>query len=105
VTRLDAAGFADGAAADHELARAVAAHKSIFSAESTPDGAPIDYGAAVTGGLVLAPSGDARKALSEDYQRMVDDGLLLDDAEQFDALLSRCHALAEKVNAKVRASA
>ncbi len=36
---------------------------------------------------------------------MVDDGLLLDDAEPFDALLSRCQALAEKVNAKVLASA
>jgi hypothetical protein len=105
VTRLDAAGFADGAAADHELARAVATHKSIFFAESTPDGAPIDYDTAVTGGLVLAPRGDAHKALSEDYRRMVDDGLLLDDAEPFDTLLSRCQALAEKVNAKVRASA
>ncbi len=105
VTRLDAAGFADSAAADRPLARAVAAHKSIFFAEATSDGAPIDYGAAVTGSLVLAPSGDAHKALAEDYLRMVDDGLLLDDAEPFEALLNRCQVLAEKVNAKVRTNA
>ena len=38
VTRLDTAGFADRAIADHGLADSVAAHKSIFFAESTPDG-------------------------------------------------------------------
>jgi len=100
VTRLDAAGFADLAAADRELAQAVAAHKSIFFAESMPDGAAIDYRAAVTGALTLAPSGDARQ-LAEDYRRMVEDGLLLDDAEPFVALLERCRALALKVNAAV----
>ncbi len=105
VTRLDAGGFVDSAAKDRALAHAVAEQKSIFFAESTPDGAPIDYRAAVTGALDLAPSGDARKTLAEDYQRMVDDGLLLDDAEPFDALLQRCHALALKVNAAVPGTA
>lgn len=104
VTRLDAAGFADSAAADRELAQAVAAHKGIFFAESTPEGDPIDYRSAVTGALKLAPSGQARKVLAEDYARMVEDGLLLDDAEPFDTLLQRCQALAEKVNVMVRAS-
>jgi hypothetical protein len=42
--------------------------------------------------------------LAEDYARMVEDGLLLDDAEPFDALLERCRALADKVNAMVRSS-
>ena len=102
ITRLDAAGFADSAAADRALAAAVAAHKSIFFAEAAPDGTPIDYRAAVTGALVLAPSGDARRTLAEDYQRMVGDGLLLDDAEPFDALLQRCRAIAVKVNAAAR---
>lgn len=37
--------------------------------------------------LDLAPSGNARHALAEDYQRMVEDGLLLDGAEPIDALL------------------
>jgi hypothetical protein len=56
VTRLDAAGVADSAAKDRAPARAVAEHKSIFFAESMPDGAPIDCRAAVTGALDLALS-------------------------------------------------
>lgn len=99
VTRLDAAGFADSAAKDRALAHAVAKYKSIFFAESMPNGEPIVSRAAVTGALNLAPSGVARKTLAEDYQRMVADGLLLDDAEPFDVLLQRCQALALKVNA------
>lgn len=104
VTRLDAAGFADSAARDRELALAVAAHKGVFFAESTPEGETIDYRTAVTGGLTLAPSGEAREVLAEDYAQMVEDGLLLDDAEPFDALLERCRALADKVNAMVQSS-
>lgn len=105
MTRLDAAGFAGSAAKDRALAIAVAEHKRIFFAESMPDGAPIDYRAAVTGALDLAPSVDARKTLAEDHERMVEDGLLLDGAEPFDALMQRCQALALKVNAAVRMSA
>ena len=86
------------------MALAVAEHKSIFFAESMPDGAPIDYRAAVTGALALAPRGDARTALAEDYRRMVEDGLLLDDAAPFDALLQRCQARAERVDAVARGS-
>lgn len=99
VTRLDAAGFATSAADDRALAEAVAAHKTVFFAESAPDGAPIDYLAAVSGALILAPTGEARRTLAEDYQRMVEDGLLMDDAETFDTLLRHCRAIADKVNA------
>ncbi len=102
VTRLDAAGFADSAAKNRALALAAAEHKRIFFAESMPDGAPIDYRAAVTGALALAPRGDARTALAEDYRRMVQDGLLLDDAAPFDALLQRCQARAERADAVAR---
>ncbi|MBX9793219.1 MAG: hypothetical protein K2Y02_02855 [Burkholderiaceae bacterium] len=65
MTRLDAADFVDSAAQDRALAPAVAEHKSIFFAESTPDGTPIDHRAAVTGGLMLAPSSDTRNALAD----------------------------------------
>lgn len=53
---------------------------SIVFAESTPDGAPIDHGAAATRALTLAPTGDARKALSEADDRMVEECLILDPA-------------------------
>ena len=103
VTRLDAAGYADRAMADRALADAVAAHKSIFFNESTPDGKLIDYREAVTGRLNLVPQGSARNTLADDYRRMVDDGLLLDDAEGFDELLKHCHIIADKVNAAAQA--
>ncbi len=99
VTRLDTAGFADSAIADTELAKAVADHKGTFFAERSPDGEPVDYHAAVTGGLRLVPDKGALTALAADYQHMVDDGLFLDEVESFDALLHQCRAIQEKANA------
>lgn len=99
LTRLDAAGFAEAAIADKELAQAVADHKSVFFAEKNLDGVVIDYHAAVAGGLQLVPDDDALAKLAADYQQMVDDGLFLDDAEPFEALLDRCRAIQQKANA------
>lgn len=99
VTRLDAAGFADSAIADTALAKAVADHKSIFFAEKSPEGEPIDYHAAVSGGLRLVPDDGALATLAVDYQHMVDDGLFLDEVESFDALLHQCQAIQRKANA------
>ena len=99
VTRLDAAGFADSAIADTALAKAVAEHKGIFFAESGPDGEPIDYHAAVSGGLRLVPDDGALTRLATDYQHMVDDGLFLEEAESFDDLLRRRQAIQDKANA------
>ena len=98
VARLDEAGLADSAIANRELASAVARHKSMFFAEKAADRTPIDYGAAVNGGLLLVPIGDGAKALGDDYARMIEDGLLLDDAEPFDSLIERCAQIAERVN-------
>ncbi|MGI4730630.1 MAG: nucleotidyl transferase AbiEii/AbiGii toxin family protein [Janthinobacterium lividum] len=102
VVRLDEAGLAEAAFADRELANAVARHKGMFFAEKAADRSPIDYVAAVNGGLQLVPGGEASKALQEDYGRMVEDGLLLDDAEPFEALMARCADIAARAN---RASA
>lgn len=98
VVRLDEAGLAEAAFADRELANAVARHKGMFFAEKAADRSPIDYVAAVNGGLQLVPGGDASKALQEDYGRMVEDGLLLDDAEPFEALMARCADIAARAN-------
>ncbi len=99
VTRLDAAGFADSAIADTSLANAVADHKSIFFAEKSPDGEPIDYHAAVSGGLRLVPDDGALAKLASDYQHMVDDGLFLDEVESFESLIQHCQSIQEKVKA------
>lgn len=98
IARLDEAGFAASAFADRDLANAVARHKTMFFAEKAADRTPIDYAAAVKGGLRLVPAGEGLKALEEDYARMVDDGLLLEDAEPFDALMARCADIAERAN-------
>lgn len=98
VVRLDEAGLADVALADHALANAVARHKGMFFAEKAADRSPIDYAAAVHGGLQLVPGGEASRALEDDYRRMVEDGLLLEDAEPFEALMARCADIAARAN-------
>lgn len=98
VARLDEAGFAAAAFADRDLATAVVRHKAMFFAEKAADRSPIDYAAAVNGDLQLVPAGDGAKALEEDYARMVEDGLLLEDAEPFEALMERCAEIAARAN-------
>ena len=44
------------------------------------------------------PDGDALKALEDDYLRMVEDGLLLEEAEPFEALMARCADIAARAN-------
>ncbi|MDT9599865.1 nucleotidyl transferase AbiEii/AbiGii toxin family protein [Sphingosinicella rhizophila] len=105
LARLDEVGFADKALADRSLADAVAAHKSWFFAEKDGDRQTIDYRAAVSGGLRLVPDGASRDALAEDYAKMVEDGLLLDEAEPFDDLMARMEALQDRANAAAAASA
>lgn len=98
VVRLDEAEFSAAAFADRDLANAVARHKTMFFAEKAADRSIIDYAAAVTGGLQLVPAGDGAKALAEDYARMVEDGLLLEDAEPFDALMAQCADITARAN-------
>ena len=102
VVRLDEAGLAAAAFADRELANAVARHKAMFFSEKAADRSPIDYEAAVNGGLQLVPGGDASKALEEDYARMVEDGLLLEDAEPFEELMAHCTDIAAQANSDRR---
>ncbi len=99
IVRLDDIGIANSAIADRDLAKSVAQHKSMFFAEKAVDRAPIDYEAAVGGGLLLSPSGKGRAALEQDYARMLADGLLLDEAETFDELLAKCETIQDKANA------
>ena len=98
VARLDEAGYAGKALADRALALSVARHKAAFFREKDAGGRWIDYGAAVSGELQLVPDGFTRNALAEDYDRMVSDGMLLDDAESFDTLIERCADLEARAN-------
>lgn len=98
LVRLDRAGMADAAVADRALALAVAKHKSMFFSEKNSAGALIDYVAAVSGGLRLVPGDKALTSLSLDYARMLDDGLLLGEAEPFEKLLEQCRDLEARAN-------
>ena len=98
LTRLEGAGLTQRALADRETANAVAAHKAMFFREKDASGNWIDYEAAVTGGLQLVPAGDSLAALADDYARMVEDRLLIEEAEPFDVLMDTCRAIAEEAN-------
>ena len=88
LARLHNAGTARSAIADKSLAAAVAQHKTLFFREPGPDGTAIDYNLAVNGALNLIPEGDRLDELQKDYEAMVADGLLLNDASTFEKLLS-----------------
>lgn len=98
LVRLDEAGVGDAAIRDRPLAQAVARHKSMFFSEKAADRSVIDYGTAIGGELQLVPQGDAIKALAEDYHRMVEDGLLVEESETFDTLMERCAGIARRAN-------
>ena len=98
LVRLDDVGFAAAALADRPLALAVARHKAMFFAARDAAGNGIDYVAAVSGGLQLVPGGPGRDALAEDYERMLANGMLLEDAEPFDELIERCADIEARAN-------
>jgi hypothetical protein len=98
IARLDDAGLATAAFADRTLANSVAQHKAIFFPEKAADQSQIDYPSAVNGCLQLVPARDGAKALADDYARMVEEGLLLEDAEPFEALMERCADIARRAN-------
>lgn len=86
------------AIADHEVAIAVARHKSHFFIEKDASGQIIDYVAAATGKLSIVPEKNARAALAEDYAAMLADEIMLGDALPFDELLEACADLEAKAN-------
>lgn len=96
--RLHELGHAARAAQDRGVAASVARHKALFFREKDEAGAVIDYEVATSGGLRLVPAGPSREALRDDYERMVDDGLFLDEALPFDALMERCATLEAEGN-------
>jgi hypothetical protein len=101
---LDAAGLADTALADSNLAQEVADHKAIFFIEKAADDTVIDYHAAVHGQLRLVPEGEALDLLADDYAKMVDARLQHDGAAlNFDDVIARCRVIETKANCRYTA--
>jgi len=97
LVRLEEAGHLATALAARNIAEAVAIHKNSFFAEKDAAGNRIDYLADLHSGLTIVPEGNALNALRGDYQRMLEDGLLLEDAESFDLLMNKCKKIQEQV--------
>jgi hypothetical protein len=104
LARLFLRGFATAAIADRDVAASVAAHKALFFREKDASGAVIDYYAATSGGLCLVPSAESKRALRDDYAKMIDDGLFLDDVPDFDELMDLSEALESECNTAARSS-
>ncbi|MFC5699636.1 nucleotidyl transferase AbiEii/AbiGii toxin family protein [Pseudomonas sp. GCM10022186] len=85
-------------AADKVVAGLVAEHKSCFFREKDANGNEVDYRAAVTGGLRIVPDGDARKALADDYARMLEGGMMVGEPFAFDDLMDACEQLQQRLN-------
>jgi hypothetical protein len=100
LVRLDDIGYAERALSNRALALSVSRHKSMFFREKDSAGSWVDYEAAVSGGLQLVPAGPAYRVLSDDYDRMLTDGMLLDDEEQFDDLMERCADIQRRANGR-----
>ena len=102
LVELDAAGIADRAIADRELAKKVADHKSMFFRENDAKGEVIDYHAAVSGRLRLVPVSETKSTLAADYAKMLEDRLLPAVAMTFDAILQRCADMERRANVAMR---
>jgi hypothetical protein len=94
LVRLDETGYAARALADRSLADQVATHKSAFFAARG-----VDYATAVAGDLQLVPSGALTDLLRADYEAMLTNGLLNDQAPSFAQLMERSQALQDRANA------
>ena len=98
LVRLDDAGFAERALADRTLALSVARHKAMFFREKDAAGEWVDYEAAVSGDLQLVPEGSFYDVLTDDYERMLSDGMLLDDEDRFEDMIERCADIQARAN-------
>lgn len=99
LVRLQAGSVATKAVHDRSLALEVARWKSLFFHESG-----VDYDLAVNGHLRLVPTNHARDALRDDYDRMVEAGLLHAAGPTFDEILTICADLETLINDSAKQS-
>lgn len=86
--------------ADKSWLKQVVRHKNMFFQEKNQQGTVIDYQECLNGHLRLVPEGEAREALHADYNSMVQDGILLVDAPEFNIVLEQCTSLEAEINSR-----
>jgi len=72
----------------------------MFFQEKDQAGGLIEYRECLNGHLCLVPEGVARDALEEDYNSMIQDGILLAQAPAFTAILEQCAGLQADINSR-----
>jgi Nucleotidyl transferase AbiEii toxin, Type IV TA system len=100
LVRLDESGFAQEAFDDAALAKEVAEWKAKFFRAKDKNGNVIDYTSAVSGKLQLVPDEKGLAELKADYEKMVEAGILLGDAEDFDELMDLCADIEKRANSR-----
>jgi hypothetical protein len=99
--RFEETGHLSEALAAQEVAEAVAIHKNAFFVEKDANGNRIDYLEAVHRGLTILPTGTGYDALRQDYQRMVEEGLLVGASESFELLMTRCSGIQGQLKRRI----
>jgi hypothetical protein len=100
LVRLDESGTAQAAFDDAALATEVAGWKAKFFRAKDRNSNLIDYATVVSGELQLVPDEEGLKELKADYEKMVEAGILLDGAEDFDELMKLCADLQRRANTR-----
>ena len=96
---LDSAGHAASALTMRDVADRVARHKGWFFPAKDAGGVVIEYASAVGGQMrLIPPSGRLLDELADDYRKMLEDGLLLDDSVPFEKILEQSKSLEDRVN-------
>ncbi len=103
LARLDSGGHLASVFATRTVPESVAEHKAWFFEEKDSAGTVIDYRRAVSGEIRLVPDKHRLAELAADYQKMRDEGLLLQDAAAFEEIMEVCRFLEERVNAAMGA--
>lgn len=103
LVQLDNAGIAAKAIKDADLAGEVAAHKAMFFRERSAGGHVVDDVDAVTGAIVLVPTGHLRAEVEADYVAMTDNQMFRRPPMPFAELMVRCEALEQRINEGERA--
>lgn len=99
IAQLDAEGFGARAIADRPLVEAVARHQAILYRATDSEGRRLDsLGAVDSGDLQVVPTGEPRKALEEDYRKMVESGLIFGSATPFDEMMETCGRIQKLAN-------
>jgi hypothetical protein len=70
----------------------------MFFAEKDQSGASIDYAECLHGRLRLVPAGATYEALAEDYAKMAEDGILLQNTQDFRTLMDECAEIERRIN-------